>query len=132
MKRLITIILAILYMGTSIGATMHMHYCMGKLAAWSFSFNKSDACPKCGMEKAVTKAKGCCSDEQKTFKASTDQKVANLSFQAIYSIAAAIPSDFVDAPANRVISITEANPLSKGPPLANSIAIYIRNRVFLI
>ena len=132
MKRFVTAILAFIYMGTSIGATMHMHFCTGKLAGWSLSIVEPASCPGCGMSEKITKAKGCCSDEQKTFKASTDQKVANLSFQAIYSIAAAIPSDFVDAPANRVISITEANPLSKGPPQANSVAIYISNRDFRI
>src|ERR1041385_6944106 len=99
MKRLVTAILALIYMGTSIGATMHMHYCMGKFAGWSLSITESVSCPKCGMEKVLVKAKGCCSDEQQTIKTSTDQKAAETSFQAIYSIAAAIPSSFVDAPA---------------------------------
>lgn len=132
MKRLFTAILAFIYMGTSIGATMHMHYCMGKFAGWSLSISKSGSCPKCGMEKALVKAKGCCSDEQQTIKNTTDQKAAESSFHAIYSMAAAIPSAFVDAPAKHVISITEANPLSNGPPLGSSVAVYIRNRVFRI
>ncbi|MBK8522228.1 MAG: hypothetical protein IPL54_15650 [Chitinophagaceae bacterium] len=33
-EKFITAILAVLYLGTSSGATIHMHYCMGKLAEW--------------------------------------------------------------------------------------------------
>jgi len=119
-------------MGTSIGATMHMHYCMGKFSGWSLSIIESTSCPECGMKKVLIKAKGCCSDEQQTIKTTTDQRVAETSFQAIYSIAGTIPSAFVAAPAAHVISVTEANPLTNGPPQDISVAIYIRNRVFRI
>jgi len=119
-------------MGTSMGATLHMYYCMGKFSGWRLSIIESAFCPECGMEKALVKTKSCCSDEQRIIKTTTDQKASESSFQAIYSIAAAIPSDFVDAPANHIISLTEATPLTNGPPQASSVAIYIRNGVFRI
>jgi hypothetical protein len=40
MKKFITAILAVLYLGTSSGATIHMHYCMGKLAEWGLGHQK--------------------------------------------------------------------------------------------
>ena len=132
MKRLVTAILALLYMSTSMGATLHMHYCMGKLAAWNLTFSKSATCQNCSKEKLIVKGKSCCSDEQQTIKGTTDQKAAETSFQAIYSIDAALPAALVEAPQVHIISITEANPVGNAPPQAGSVAIYIRNRVFRI
>ena len=51
MKKFITAILAVLYLGTSSGATIHMHYCMGKLADWGLGHQNSKTCGNCGMEK---------------------------------------------------------------------------------
>ena len=132
MKKLLTAILAFTYMGTSIGATMHMHYCRGKFSGWSISITESPSCQTCGMEKVLIKQKGCCTDDQQTIKNTNDQKSAEVAFQSINSMAAALPSSFVDAPSDHIISVTEANPLSNGPPQTSSVAIYIRNRVFRI
>ena len=65
MKKFVTAILAVLYLGTSTGATVHMHYCMGKLADWGLGHNKSKTCGNCGMEKSEEKDNGCCKDEHK-------------------------------------------------------------------
>jgi hypothetical protein len=51
MKKLIVAILSLLYICTSTGATVHMHYCMGKLADWDFGHNTSKTCSGCGMKK---------------------------------------------------------------------------------
>ncbi|MES2647002.1 MAG: hypothetical protein V4717_09025 [Bacteroidota bacterium] len=131
MKRLVIAILAFLYMGSSVGATIQLHYCMGKLADWTLAIVKPVSCPQCGMNKQLVAAKNCCNDELQIIKTATDQKAAETSFITIY-LAAAIPSDFVEAPADHLISLTEANPLSNGPPQSSSVAIYLRNRVFLI
>ena len=61
-------------MSASLGATLHLHYCMGKLADWRFSHSRSEKCSKCGMAKTKEKDNGCCKDEQKFFKNDTDQK----------------------------------------------------------
>ena len=47
MKKFITAILAVLYLGTSSGATIHMHYCMGKLADWGLGHKNSKTCGQC-------------------------------------------------------------------------------------
>jgi len=67
MKRFLVTILALLYMAGAMGATVHIHYCMNKLAGMSFKHSHDDRCGKCGM-KEEQKKKGCCKDEQKTFK----------------------------------------------------------------
>ena len=75
MKKLLVTILAIVYLGTSSGAMIHLHYCMGKLAETSFSKDTNKTCSKCGM-KVSQKKSGCCKDESRFVKNSTDQKAS--------------------------------------------------------
>ncbi len=44
MKKVLTTILAFVYLSTSMGATIHLHYCMGKLASWSLIDHESKNC----------------------------------------------------------------------------------------
>ncbi len=76
MKKLFVAILAILYMGTSIGATIELHYCMGKLVEWSLRYDDNATCSNCGMEKEPGLTNGCCKDEYKLLKIDKDQKLA--------------------------------------------------------
>ncbi len=78
MKKIIVAILALLYITTSTGATIHMHYCMGELADWGIGLNDSKTCGKCGMDKSDEKDNGCCNDEQKQVKLETDHQKAGL------------------------------------------------------
>jgi hypothetical protein len=74
MKKALATILAVIYLSTSIGATVHFHYCMGKLASWGLTDQHSSAvklytcpihseissdhpgnCSKCGMAMLETK-----------------------------------------------------------------------------
>ena len=78
MKRVFIIILSFLYMASVSGATVHMHYCMGKFMSASFTHEEEKVCGKCGMKKSAQK-KGCCKDEHKTFK-TTDHQLAKATF----------------------------------------------------
>ena len=62
MKPVLTTILAILYLASSTGATINIHYCMGKVV--SKSIVQEDKCGKCGMEKK----EGCCEDKVQVVK----------------------------------------------------------------
>ena len=78
MKRLLTALLAILYLTLSSGATVHAHYCMGQLIGTSLSHaasghNSEHSCELCGMKKGSNNG-GCCHDEEASFKASEAQK----------------------------------------------------------
>ncbi len=132
MKKLLVAIFAILYMGTSIGASVQMHYCMGKLADWSIGHKESKSCNKCGMEKSAIKSHDCCNDKQQFVKNTADQNSFETAFQVAQSIAVALPVSFYEIPSIDLLSITEANPISHAPPRLNGIAVYIRNCVFLI
>lgn len=66
MKRVLATILAVLYLGTSSGATVHFHYCMGELIKWGLNSDNSKVCSNCGMQKK--KAANCCKEESQHVK----------------------------------------------------------------
>lgn len=132
MKKILLAILSILYLGTSTGATVHMHYCMGKLANSSLMHDDAANCSKCGMKKAKEKDNGCCKDEQKFVKNDKDQKnVVSLVFQFN------TPAQECTNSTIRLVSIStqtvcEEYPVSNAPPRTCKTAIYIQKRSFLI
>ncbi len=81
-KKVIVILLLVMYSASTIGATINMHYCMNKFAGWSFSNVKKEKCSKCGMINT-----GCCKDEKKQIKLSSEQQKAEynqkINFQAL-------------------------------------------------
>lgn len=133
MRKLVSGFFLLIYLGTSTGLTLHTHYCMGRLAGWSLGFELPDVCGRCGMDKSDTKDKGCCKDEHRVLKTSVDQKSHTSSFTLNLPLISPAPSAFYpdpfyihhqdQDPTNRLDCVT--------PPL-NSIAVYLRNRVFRI
>ncbi len=77
MKKIIVIFFLLVYGFTAIGATVHLHYCMGNFVEWSLKENKDSKCGKCGMKETANK-KGCCKDEHKEFKIKIDQQKASI------------------------------------------------------
>ena len=132
MKKLVVAIVALLYISTSSGAVVHLHYCMGKLAGWGFKDSKSTACGGCGMDKAKEKDSGCCKDEHKFLKNEADQKTTEAVFQLIQLLAVALPVSTIEVSSTDVLSVIEENPISHAPPRSNGVAVYIRNCIFLI
>lgn len=132
MKKFITAILAVLYLATSSGATIHMHYCMGKLADWGLSDSKLKTCPKCGMEKTEKSDNGCCKDEQKFLKDDSAQKLTESNLQMLQLFSVAIPAAFIELRVLDIQSITVENPINHAPPRTHGVAIYIFKRSFLI
>src|SRR5688572_30125687 len=74
MKKLVVTILAFLYLSASVGATVHLHYCMDKLVNVGLWHKEEKQCGKCGMEKSDENNKGCCKDEHKQVKLENDHK----------------------------------------------------------
>ena len=132
MKKFLTVILALVYISTSTGANIHMHYCMGKLAYWGLGHDKSKTCGECGMEKSDEKDNGCCKDVHKFIKNDTDQKNAEAGFQMMQFVSIALPAASFEIPDNNTPSVTEENPINHAPPRSCSVAVYILNRTFLI
>lgn len=132
MKKFIVAILAFLYLTTSSGANLHMHYCMGELTDWGLGHNNSKTCGRCGMEKSDEKDNGCCRDEHKFVKNDADQKavesvVLNFTLQLID-----VPVPFFLLSENLVSSITEEYPISHAPPRSGTPPVYLLNRTFRI
>ncbi|MBL0098422.1 MAG: hypothetical protein IPP46_19525 [Bacteroidetes bacterium] len=97
---------------------------MGKLADWGLGDNKSKTCSKCGMEKSDEKDNGCCKDEHKFVKNSSDQKIAETGLQMMQLASTAIPITFFEIPDNSIPSVTEENPISHAPPEVAALCIY--------
>lgn len=130
MKKFIVAILAILYVGSSVGATVHLHYCMDKLVSSELWHDESDACSNCGMEKGINKD-GCCKDEQKQVKIDSDHKAADiLELQQLAAIA--IIPEFTQLPLVDLPTVSEEFPLSNAPPRSSKLPVFLRNRSFLI
>lgn len=132
MKKFITAILAVLYLGTSSGATIHMHYCMGNLADWGLSEGNSKTCSRCGMEKLKQSDNGCCKDEKKFVKDDSAQKLAEKNIQTLQLFSVAMPASFTELPVINFSSVTEENPTGHAPPRTHGVAVYIFKRSFLI
>ena len=128
MKRALTAILAVLYLSTSLGTTVHLHYCMGKLVDWDLQQTKNIKCSNCGMDRSENNQNGCCKDEYKKIKNDNDQKLSEVAFNLLHVTISALQFEL---PVIKISSITEANPVSNAPPRSH-VAIHIRNCVFLI
>lgn len=128
MKKLLASILAIFYLSSSVGATIHLHYCMDKLINWSLTKSDGDKCDKCGMEKDG----GCCKNEEKVIKNNADQNIAGSAIQSIRVLSTAVLFDFITASENSFSSVIERYPICHAPPLIGAGEIYVMNCVFRI
>ena len=132
MKKFITFIVAILFLSTSSGASIRMHYCMGKLADWGFMYRDSKTCENCGMEESDTKDNGCCKDENKFVKNISEQKITE-------SVSLNFTLTILDLPLSLFslsdifyISSSEEYPISHAPPRNCKTPVYLLNRTILI
>ena len=128
MKKFFVTILAFSYLITSVGATVHLHYCMDKLVSWSLSDNSiRDKCGNCGMKKDDN----CCKDQHKFVKNNSDQKTtATLALNVPFLIAAISPAIIDEA--EYYFSYAPKYYNSHAPPISSDGEIYLRNCVFRI
>ncbi|MBC7552502.1 MAG: hypothetical protein H7257_00835 [Taibaiella sp.] len=68
MKQILVLLIAMLYLATTVGASVEIHYCMGKSAGANFVHKDDGKCRRCGMKN--DEKKGCCKDEHHVFKTS--------------------------------------------------------------
>ncbi len=133
MRKLLSGLLLLIYLGTSTGLTLHTHYCMGRLAGWSLGLELPDLCGKCGMDKSEGKDKGCCRDEHRVLKTSVDQKTIGSTFSLNLPVTApALPALHTDPLYFHLQDHDVPTPMNGVPPSLNSIAVYLRNCVFRI
>jgi hypothetical protein len=70
MKKIIALLLAVLYMTTSSGVVLNVHYCMGKVSSVKVD-NFNTAFCKCGVQKEDG---SCCKTEVKVCKLANEHK----------------------------------------------------------
>jgi len=131
MKQLLITLLSILYMTSATGATVHVHYCMGKFVQAGFTNQEDEECGRCGMKKEASKS--CCKDEHKTIK-SSDHQSAKVDFECHYLIAL-VPSPLYDMGSNNIpfhnlhlLPATIVHP----PPLWRVCPLYLSIRNFRV
>jgi len=130
MKKAVVICMLLLYGAVTIGATVHIHYCMGRFTGISFVDGKNAVCNTCGMAK--DKAHGCCREECKQFKIAADQLLTNNTYTsqdvnsyailppvAHYAVQTAQPAPFV-------------KPVSHAPPNRQLEKLYLQHNVWRI
>jgi len=69
MRKFIITLFAILYLGLSTEATVHLHFCMNKFVGWSLFSIENNHCGNCKMKKA-----SCCKEEIKQVKIFGEQQ----------------------------------------------------------
>ena len=130
MKKTLVTILALVYLTVSSGATIHLHYCMGKLMSWGLSDKKDGKCGACGMQKAGHK--GCCHDEQKLVKSEKDQIAHQFAFQFLNISTDAIAFNYMQLPLLYPHSTVLENPTAHAPPRLGAVPIFVINCSFRI
>lgn len=72
MKKLLVLVIAVLYLSVTSGVMVNIHYCMGRIAEVNYGNDKQDNCGNCGMKQKD----GCCKTEHKFIKSTPDQLLA--------------------------------------------------------
>jgi len=80
MKKILVAILLVIYTFAASGASIDLHYCMGKLIGLDFDYVSKKDCGNCGMP--TKDKKGCCNNKQIQSKVDKDQQAVynNISF----------------------------------------------------
>jgi len=128
MKKILVSIFAVFYLTSTVGATLHLHYCMDKFVNWSLLKGEGDECVKCGMKKDG----GCCKDEHKVIKNNVDQNIAEPVGQSMQVLSTAALIPFINTFEGHFSSLVERHPICHAPPLISAGEIYILNCVFRI
>jgi len=126
MKKIFAVILSLVYLSSSIGTTVHMHYCMDKFVNWSLNA-EGDKCTNCGMEKDGN----CCRDESKFVKNSLDQSATG-AIQLLQIPATESRISPINIAHNCSFCYVNEYPTIDVPPASSGVGILIRNCVFRI
>lgn len=126
MKKLLIIMLVLVYGLSASGATIHLHYCCGALENVSFTTEHNPNCPQKDGD-----WKGCCDSKKLDLKIDTDQNLVAQWAANFFPLDLAVATTEYRFPAITFNPAFETFPT--GPPLAqSSVPLFLRNRVFRI
>ena len=127
MKKLVVILITLVYGLSSTGAIVNLDYCCGKLADISlFPVENKDCKDGCGM-----KATSCCDSKQLYLKVKGEQEVAAKWVSSQKQSPTSIP---ILPGTSDVVTIFKAtNKFATGPPeYISSVPLFIQNCLFRI
>lgn len=128
MKKIVVILVLLVYSAATMGATVHLHYCMDKFAGWTLWHDEKDnECGNCGMKE---KKGGCCKDEHKQIKIEADHQKSSVAKYIQLIAAPALVTPFTTY-IFKVTSLHYFTPLSNAPPHIPK-RLHLLNCVFLI
>ena len=93
MKQILSILLAVIYLSTSSGLALQVHYCMDEISGVSLAENDENSCGKCGMEK---NSNACCKDETKFVKLDDAHKLLASAYLQHPVVATVKSSEYFD------------------------------------
>ncbi|HWB25520.1 MAG TPA: hypothetical protein VG738_08560 [Chitinophagaceae bacterium] len=124
-KKAVVICLMLLYGSATIGATVHIHYCMNRVTGSSIWNDNSNACTNCGMPK--NKSHGCCHDECKQLKLCADQQLSSTSCTLSNGLQQATVPYYCNNAGFRLPPVVIVTTISYTPPGKNRQSLYIQN-----
>lgn len=130
MKKAVVILLMLIYGSTTMGATVHLHYCMDEFVGWSLFHDEDETCGKCGMDEKDKE--GCCKDEHKHFKLKVDHQKAGVTTMLAMGLAPAVTNTIPDFDFQPYIKITESYSHCHAPPDIGLTKLHVLHCVFLI
>lgn len=127
MKKAAIAILALLYIATTSGVVVNVHYCMGAVASVTYGHKSPDSCGKCGMKERA----GCCHSELKVVKLD-DVHQQTVKTQQTAIAVAELPVAFFQAAVETYDSRADFGISYHSPPDPRVNAVYLHTSVFRI
>ena len=129
MKKIFIAIILFTYAFAVSGASVELHYCMGKLIGWDIDYTSKNDCRNCSMQ--TKPAKGCCDNKQIQAKVDKDQQVAYNNISLANDHFAIVPVyTIVDDVLLQVRAVS--HPSIHAPPLIRNTPSYLFNCNFRI
>jgi hypothetical protein len=126
-KKAAVAILALLYIVTTSGVVVNVHYCMGAVSSVTYGHNEDERCGKCGM-----KAKsGCCHSELKVVKLD-DVHQQTIKAKETTEFIAALPVVYFEVAAATYSSRNNSGISYHSPPDPRGSFVYLHTSIFRI
>jgi hypothetical protein len=126
-KKAAIAILALLYIVTTSGVVVNVHYCMGAVSSVTYGHDQSEGCGKCGMKNKA----GCCHSELKVVKLD-DVHQQTIKAKETTTFIAELPVVFFQSAAAIYNSRKDSGISYHSPPDPRVNSVYLHTNVFRI
>lgn len=128
MKKILSVLILLVYLSVSTGFVVSRHFCMGRIDSVQLGEADSDVCSRCGMHKGDNM---CCHDEISVLRLDNEHFTSKWTFNL--PEAPGLPEQMVSLLLSPFRNFT---PLPRftdgGPPPDEGLDVYLQNCVFRI